>query len=553
MKKKIIIVFVTMLLIATTVLPVVGKINEKMYPINDTLLPPSTEWRKFFGGNEFDHFHSVRQTDDGGFIACGLTEESNEYFAWILKGDSNGDEEWRNINYDLNGTHLTNQEMGIAAFDVIETSDNGFLISGVSVISVEYEGDIYWGPTGYFWKTDYKGDTEWIKHYYEVREDGTYGVYWLYSVIEVEDGFVSGSMLINHIVDTGEIIDYNGSILKTDLSGNRLWYKEFDYGYPQYQHLTSIYQTSDGGYFLGGWVENERYIDHDDALWIVKTEDDGELDWEQLIDGPGFDFTSGKGFHETSDGGYLMNGVTNSYGNGFLDIWVIKTDENGKELWNKTYGGKNTDYCWAMCKADNDGFALGICLNYGSSMTDDDVIIYECDENGNIEWESRFENEGIQVTRTINPTDDGGYIVSGMTSTQFGDPDCDAFVYKINPFDNGQPSKPTISGPRRVKPDTEYTYTASSTDPDGQQLFYMWDWGDGNYSEWDDSPRATYSWPDPEDKAIRVLVKDFYGYESEWSELFITKTKNKAINLQLFDFLKTHPILFQLFQRFLNL
>jgi hypothetical protein len=554
LNKKIIIIFVTTLLIATTVLPAVGKINEKMYPINDTLLPPSTAWRKTFGGNEFDHFHSVRQDKtDGGYFACGLTEESNEYYVWLLKVDSNGNEVWSKINYDLNGTYLTNTEMWISAFDVIETSDNGFLVSGVSMFGYEYEDGILWLPTGYFWKTDYKGDTEWMKHYYELDIDeniiGTFGLYWLYSVIEVEDGFVSGGMLINHNVSSGEIIDFNGSILKTDFSGNKLWYTEYDNCFSD--QLCSITKTSDEGYFLGGCVEGDEF-EGGYALWMVKTEEDGELDWEQIYDGPEFEYTAGKGFYETSDGGYIMNGVSNSYCEGLYnyDVWVIKTDKNGDEDWTKTYGEDKADYCWGMCEADNNGFALGICLDWAGMDTDADICIIETDENGNVEWISSFENEGHQETRAINPTDDGGYIVGGMTSTEFGDPECDAILYKIYPFDNERPSKPTISGPRNVKANREYTYTASSTDPDNQQLFYMWDWGDGSYSEWLDSPRATHSWSDP--KAIRVLVKDFYGYESEWSELYTTKPYNKALDIPIFDFLNSHPILFQLLQRYFN-
>jgi len=159
----------------------------------------------------------------------------------------------------------------------------------------------------------------------------------------------------------------------------------------------------------------------------------------------------------------------------------------------------------------------------------------ETDEDGNMEWLSEFENEGSQVTRSINPTNDGGYIVGGMTSTEFGDPECDAILYKINPFDNGQPTKPTITGSHKGKPDKDYTFTASSSDPDDQQIFYMWDWGDGNYSEWLNTPKATYTWVAEDNFQIRVLVKDFYGYESEWSDPFAFSTpKDKATNTPLF-------------------
>ena len=551
MRKGIIGIFVAALLIATAVLPALGTINEKICPINDTLLPPSAAWRKTFGGDEFDHFHSARQTSDGGYIACGLTEESDEYFAWLIKVNSDGDEEWSKINYDINGTYLTSYEMWISAFDVIETSDNGFLVSGVSMILYEYEGDTVWAPAGYYWKTDDKGNTEWIKHYYtEDFENENLGLHWLYSVIEVEDGFVSGAMIVYW--NTTAVQYHNALIMKTDLSGNILWNKEFDNeNIEDYEHFCSIYQTSDGGYFLGGYVESPEY-DGNDALWMVKTEEDGELDWEQIFDGPGFEYTAGKGFYETNDGGYIMNGVSNSYGAGLTDIWVIKTDKNGKEKWNKTYGYEKNDYCWGMCGADNDGFALGICLNWGNLNADADICIIETDEDGNIEWISEFENEGHQETRSISPTNDGGYIVGGMTSTDFGDPECDAILYKINPFDNGQPTKPTITGGHKGKPDKEYTFTASSSDPDGQKIFYMWDWGDGNYSEWLETPKATYSWATEDNFEIRVLVKDFYGYESEWSDPFAFSTpKIKTVN-PIYWLFENFPIFSQILQRFLT-
>ncbi|PNX48506.1 MAG: hypothetical protein BV457_03570 [Thermoplasmata archaeon M9B1D] len=531
MRKGIIGIFVATLLIATAVLPAVGTINEKICPINDALLPPSAAWRKTFGGNEFDHFHSARQTSDGGYIACGLTEESDEYYAWLIKVDPNGNEEWRKVNYDLNGTELENLGMWVSACDVIEVSDGGFLVTGWSNFPYEYGGDTYWLPAGYFWKTDANGNTQWVKRFYDIKEElEIFKAYFFYNVIEVSDGFIGGGYNTETVTDSEVYFD-NGTIMKTDFSGNMLWINEFDT--TRYDYLSSVYQTSDGGYFLGGFVEGNEYQGND-ALRIVKTNENGELDWEQIFDGPRFEYTFGKGFFETNDGGYIMNGVSNSYGHGGQDTWVIKTDKNGKEKWNKTYGYEKNDYCWGMCSADNDGFALGICLNWGSLFEDADISIIETDEEGNIEWISDFENEGHQETRSINPTNDGGYIVGGMTSTDFGDPECDAILYKINP-------------------DKEYTFTASSSDPDGQKIFYMWDWGDGNYSEWLDTTKATYSWATEDNFEIRVLVKDFYGYESEWSDPFAFSTpKSKTVN-PIYWLFENFPILSQILKQFLKI
>ena len=530
MKKKIVGILVTTLLIATAVLPVVGTMNENMDITTSNIQQPTVEWEKTYGGDGFDHFHTARQTDDGGYIACGLTEETDEYFAWLLKLDSNGDEEWSVVNYDLNGTLLTNYEFFIMAFDVIQTPDGGYLTSGVSMIQLEYEGEEYWAPTGFFWKTADNGNTEWIKHYYDIKEEEDVAVlYWLYNVIEVEDGFVAGGFGTYYIVDPIEVIDINGLIMKTDSSGNVEWESEFDKTEEDY--LSSVSQTSDGGYLLGGFLVDDEY-EGGQGLWMVKTDPNGDEEWDQIFDGPGLEYTFGKGFCQTSDGGYIMNGVSNSYGHGGTDIWVIKTDSSGNLDWDAAYGGTKNDYCWGMCNADNQGYALGICTNYGLfSGTRDDILIIETDKDGNAEWKLQIEEEGTQVTRCISQTDDGGFIVAAMTAS-FGSSKSDGILVKVASFDNERPEKAEIDGPSKGKPDKEYTFTATASDPDGDSLTYMWDWGDGNFSEWLDDNEATYTWTSEANFDVRVMTMDEHGGESDWSDPFEFSTpRNKALDL----------------------
>jgi hypothetical protein len=329
--------------------------------------------------------------------------------------------------------------------------------------------------------------------------------------------------------------------MKTDSSGVLQWIHEFDKG--GNDSLSSIYRTSDGGYFLSGFTDAPTT--NDGALWMVKTDEEGNKQWDTLFDGPAFEYTYGKGNCQTSDGGYIMNGVTESYGHGGLDIWLIKTDSSGNKLWDNTFGGEKNEYCWSMCNADNDGFALGICKNRGSfSGTKDDILIVETDKDGNAEWQLQIEDPNIQLTRFIDPTKDGGYIVSAVNNSQVGGTKGDALLVKLASFDNERPTKPTITGSSKGKPDKNYTFTASSSDPDGDTLSYMWDWGDGNYSEWLTTSTVSYSWTTEDKFEIRVMTKDEHGGESIWSDPFEFSTpKYKTINLQSF--------LQKLFQHFL--
>ena len=121
----------------------------------------------------------------------------------------------------------------------------------------------------------------------------------------------------------------------------------------------------------------------------------------------------------------------------------------------------------------------------------------------------------------------------------------DALLVKYASMENQRPSKPTIDGPSRGKPETEYTFTASeSSDPDGGSLQYMWDWGDGDFSDWLDTSEAVYIWSTEDKFDIRVKTQDEHGGESDWSDpLTFSTPKNK----QLLDF---YNIFWRLFQRF---
>jgi PKD domain-containing protein len=133
----------------------------------------------------------------------------------------------------------------------------------------------------------------------------------------------------------------------------------------------------------------------------------------------------------------------------------------------------------------------------------------------------------------------------------------------FEPANNRPPNKPSaplgsISG--RIK--TEYTYKSTATDPDNtqDQIYYMFDWGDGTFSDWikhqpECGGQASHIWNKQGNYEIKVKAKDIYGRESDWSDpLPVSMPKNKPfIDIPLFSFLENHPNLLPILRHILKL
>jgi len=125
---------------------------------------------------------------------------------------------------------------------------------------------------------------------------------------------------------------------------------------------------------------------------------------------------------------------------------------------------------------------------------------------------------------------------------------------------NNAPNKPdTPSGQTNGKTGTSYTYSTSTEDLDGDQVWYKWDWGD-EVSNWDgpytsgDPVTTSNTWSNQGTYAVKVKAKDTSDAESVWSDpLSVSMPKNKAINNPFLTFLENHPHMFPLLRQLLEL
>jgi hypothetical protein len=548
MKKKILGILVMMLLIAAAVLPVAGTMNVIKTKYKALISGPEIEWMKTYGGDQFDQFRCVKQITGGGYIAFGEYEEMDMNYARLIKLDSDGSVNWSVVNYDINASSY--DEEGELMNYVIQTSDGGYLASGFSSYYYTDGETGYWYMAGFLWKTNSDGDTEWLKFYYDLEE-----ILWLsiYQMTEVNDGYIGGGMSVDFEDEnlTDWTLDF--MIQKVDFDGNLSWYKTYDLGFFE---VGESFDITDDGYFLSGvYSEDDTWNNDDDEFCMMVTDSDGNLLDYWLFGGEKGDFSPTRGCCQTTDGGYIMCGVTQSYSayyGDLWDIWLIKTDSNGDEEWNRTFGGQGYENCWGMQMTSDGGFILPIAHDLGGT---DDLLLVKTDDIGNVLVNYLFEEDGRQMPIFIDETEDGGFIIGGRTGAPDG-PHTDSLLIKISSFENQRantPAKPT--GKTEGKTGEEIRFSTSGSDPDGDRVYFRWDFGDGNFSVWKRSNEVEYTWEKGGVYHIKVMSKDLWGGESGWSNpltVTITKSRNRVINTPFLNFLQQHLHLFPLLRLLLQ-
>jgi hypothetical protein len=142
----------------------------------------------------------------------------------------------------------------------------------------------------------------------------------------------------------------------------------------------------------------------------------------------------GSSVQETRDGGYILVGSSSSFGPGALDVYLIKTDSLGNDLWFKTYGRTFDDWGYSVQETQDGGFIIaGGTFSTGSNTYD--VYLIRTDSLGDSLWAKMFAGSSEDWAYSVQETQDGGYILGGWTSS-FGNGGEDVFVIKTDSAGN---------------------------------------------------------------------------------------------------------------------
>ena len=406
------------------------------------------QWSRIIGGIDDDHVKNMWQTNDNGYIISVKSWRNTNYsYIWLVKIDSEGNEEWNSTFCQINDiAKRFRQNFGRTYSSdwpesIHQTPNNNYIIMGSTRTNLDYE-------TIWLVNLDPTGNVLWNRTLETVRIDD--------KVFSFDSTFDSGSIVMKRI----EINNGSGfALVKLDIKGNEQWNRSI----MDKDGANSIQQTEDGGYIVSG-------VSFLNGILLLKANPDGLEQWNRSYNGN----INRVFLIQTYDGGYVIAGMNLATG-----TLVIKTDSNGFEQWNNTFEG----IIMNVIQQTSDGGYLIAGHERIESDCFGDYIIARIDSKGNEQWRCIFQNLDVGNlfgwSKSIDQTSDSGYILVGSRYMgTSGTKDIQLIKLKREEF----PFTSFTYYPRYPKIGQMVTFDASSSySPEKNLTHYYWNFGDGDF------------------------------------------------------------------------
>jgi hypothetical protein len=216
--------------------------------------------------------------------------------------------------------------------------------------------------------------------------------------------------------------DWDGWVVRTDDDGNALWNTSL--GGDRVDRLFSATDAGDGFVLCGLTLS---FGEGGSDMWAAKVDVNGISVWNKTYGQSGEE--GGRAILRTDNDHYLLAGYTNSFGNGQYDFWLCKIDGMGTPIWNHTYGRAESDQAYAIVRAEEGYLIAG--ETHSQSESDADALVVRIDTEGGFLWEQTYGGEEYDVATSMIRSADGNYLVSGYTFS-FSAGQRDFWLFKIN-------------------------------------------------------------------------------------------------------------------------
>jgi len=306
---------------------------------------------------------------------------------------------------------------------VIITDDGNYAVAGW------YDASGLFSAEFYLLLLDTNGDTLWTRTYGEKADTSANGFVLNgngnegHNLIQTSDG---GFLFVGerHEIGGGINSTSDAFVVKIDDQGELEWSRL--YGANENEYGYAAVQTADDEYVIGGFAEDIGAGLRD--MLLFKTNTFGDTLWTKIYGG--FTIDAAQDLQATPEGGYILAGQTFSYGAGDSDVFIIKTDGQGDVIWQKAYGGSEFDLANSIAPTNDGGYIIaGEAESFGAG--DADCYLLKIDSDGNLEWSKVFGGDNFDSAKSVVQTSDGGYILTGYTRS-FGNGGEDFYLIKTD-------------------------------------------------------------------------------------------------------------------------
>ena len=340
---------------------------------------PDTLWSRLYEGDGTLKCITTISTDDGGFLMGGSqnsVEFSTDFFA--LKTSENGEFEWSIRLID-------HWSCGFSS--ITQTADGSFFLVGSGRSPNDGAGIVA--------KITSEGDSLWMRQYGGLLAK-------LHGSAPNNSG---GIYIAGTSSDSARFGSYDGYFVNIDDNGEELWHQV--YGGRSTDWFRDMIRTSDGGFAFAGETSS---FGNGIQFYLVKADSIGEEEWTATFGDSLADIAST--IIQTTDGGYALGGWGYQQEVGLTtDMMIVRVDEEGNEMWTRRFGTERfSERCHDLIQTEDSGFVLA-----GETGETSDIYLIRIDASGDIIWSTTYNIESYEECYTIIRLEDDSYILTGHT------------------------------------------------------------------------------------------------------------------------------------------